>query len=446
MDRPRALLAFLFLFVTATCVLSQSQLSGENKSKAFSLSDHIEIPTAKLKPTFNGKYLNKNQMNLTSLAHRIQMQPDYYDAGEGPEDDEDYEVIGTRDEKVLAEVPTVAIETASEPTILPNRQTELKNQVGSTSPTIIPLKALDGNKVSDKIFSISDHITIPEFKSEPRFKGKYINKNQMNLTELAKRIQLKPDYYAPGEGPEEDEEEIALLESSSTTSTPSPMSESFESDENKKNTAKAVGGVTGIIERLLRGPSKSELNANSSAEEVYVYIQSVINQESRRALKAILPRLYDYQFSIGNRVSQRCFNSLTQTANGLRQGTKWASQSKCIGGVLCLHANSIVPVLSSSARVSRGNLALRQYGNFDKCLDLVSTGGAGQFTGQYCMMSVHFPLPALNSTWSTYGDIALQLANHSDASGTVSYSKLVDHCRDCINISFIFNSSQNSCP
>lgn len=80
-------------------------------------------------------------------------------------------------------------------------------------------------------------------------------------------------------------------------------------------------------------------------------------------------------------------------------------------------------VIASSASFSLNNQALREYGDFDRCLDVVADDGERKrneevFTGQYCMMKVLLPLPPLNKNL-TYNDKVLDFENY-DVSGSVS--------------------------
>lgn len=81
-------------------------------------------------------------------------------------------------------------------------------------------------------------------------------------------------------------------------------------------------------------------------------------------------------------------------------------------------------VITASSGIS-ANFALRDYGDFDRCLDVVADDDERRpteqfFTGQYCMMQLELPLPALNRNIS-YLDKVLHF-NDTELGGTVSAS------------------------
>lgn len=78
-------------------------------------------------------------------------------------------------------------------------------------------------------------------------------------------------------------------------------------------------------------------------------------------------------------------------------------------------------VITASSGLS-ANFALRDYGDFDRCLNVVADDDERRpteqfFTGQYCMMQLELPLPALNRNIS-YLDKVLHF-NETELGGTV---------------------------
>lgn len=309
--------------------ITSGAFTPADSSSKISIMKMIPV-SGEFKPLYSGKVIPKDKLNLTEGAVRTMMDPDYYSPGEGPEDDDDYE-----EEKEMAK-PVPAKTTPSK--IVPTTTT--------TQPT----------PVSKPIFHIHDHIQMdPDFK--PHYKGVIIPKRKLNLTKGAQKIDIELDYYDPGEGPEDEDDDydqVAVpVTPRSTTKKPSTprttpaaaaathhpggskdfslSQESLESFENDDIEA-AVGGISGIVQKFLQGPKKSEINNNSSPEAIYLHLNNIIQTESAKSLKAIVPRIYDYQYSIGQILSQRCFNSFVQTFDRLRQGLIWPTKSKLIPG------------------------------------------------------------------------------------------------------------------
>ena len=81
-------------------------------------------------------------------------------------------------------------------------------------------------------------------------------------------------------------------------------------------------------------------------------------------------------------------------------------------------------VLSASSSLSF-NGGLRNYGNFDQCLDIVADDDERRpteqfFTGQYCMLQIELPLPNLKRNL-TYKEEVLHF-NNTELDGSVSYN------------------------
>lgn len=97
---------------------------------------------------------------------------------------------------------------------------------------------------------------------------------------------------------------------------------------------------------------------------------------------------------------------------------------RCIS-LLFIHLSTssvLFSVLTTSSGLS-ANFALRDYGDFDRCLDIIADDDERRpseqfFTGQYCMMQMELPLPALNRNIS-YMDKVLHF-NETELGGTVS--------------------------
>ncbi|OTF78301.1 hypothetical protein BLA29_004508 [Euroglyphus maynei] len=201
------------------------------------------------------------------------------------------------------------------------------------------------------------------------------------------------DYYDL-DGNDDDEDDYDLNENINITHT----------DSDNGDRESVVGGIAGIVEKFIRGPNKEEINAKSSPEDVYVFLSRTIQDEYGRSIKATIPRIFDHQFAIGERVSQRCFNSFAQFADRLRKHYVW-------------------PHKTSSTFPSFNRFALRSYGDFDGCLDIVADDGNRRsnevfFTGQYCLIQVELPLPELKSS-ITYDDRILDF-NRTELLGTFS--------------------------
>ena len=90
-------------------------------------------------------------------------------------------------------------------------------------------------------------------------------------------------------------------------------------------------------------------------------------------------------------------------------------------------------MLASSSGLSP-NFALRDYGDFDRCLNIIADDDERRpteqfFTGQYCMMQMEFPLPDLNKNIS-YQDTVLHF-NDTDLGGTVSVREVATTSNSC---------------
>lgn len=292
--------------------------------KTFMFSKFV-TPDPNFKPKYKGKVIHRDELNLTDSAKKIQIEPDYYDEGEGPIDDDDEN----------DEVPDSSKGITSEATF---------------STTAASSNTSDNS--NKKPFMFSKFVTVgPDFK--PKYKGKIIHRDQLNLTDHAKKVVIEPDYYDPGEGKQDEDDiedtedkkskEIAVDSTlASTTSTTTTTTKSYDTgaqqgdfEEPENDIDKAVGGISGVVEKILAGPKKNELTNTSKPEEVYAYLQNIIGEESGKALKATLPRIYDYQFPILNVVSQRCFNSFAQFGDRFRRGFVWPAQSKWKNHFLC---------------------------------------------------------------------------------------------------------------
>lgn len=81
-------------------------------------------------------------------------------------------------------------------------------------------------------------------------------------------------------------------------------------------------------------------------------------------------------------------------------------------------------IAASATYSSLNKFALRSYGDFDSCLDIVAHDDRDDrtdqvfFTGQYCLIEVELPLPELKSS-ITYSDRILDF-NQTELSGTFS--------------------------
>lgn len=283
------------------------------KPSNFSVMKLIPTP-ADFKPYYKGKIVKSDQLNMTDKAKKVNLQPDYYQPGEGPEEDDD------DDKDMDLELPLAK----------------------STNKAVTqPTTTTGSSKDESKLFRITDFVT-PDKDFKPYYKGKIIPKSKLNLTEKAKKVDLEKDYYDQGEGPEDDdyddlmEEDMKLMHASSTTQasstvpkvTVTPINPSLEEVYEEDDIEAAVGGISGILQKLIKGPKKSEINNSSSPEQVYIYMSNVIRLEGAKAVKAVLPHLYDYQFPIGQIVSQRCYNSIVQFGERLRRGYVWPAKSK----------------------------------------------------------------------------------------------------------------------
>lgn len=88
------------------------------------------------------------------------------------------------------------------------------------------------------------------------------------------------------------------------------------------------------------------------------------------------------------------------------------------------HFFSFTVIAASATYSSLNKFALRSYGDFDSCLDIVAHDARDDrtdqvfFTGQYCLIEVELPLPELKSS-ITYSDRILDF-NQTELSGTFS--------------------------
>ncbi|KAH7636322.1 hypothetical protein HUG17_10292 [Dermatophagoides farinae] len=253
--------------------------------------------------------------------------------------------------------------------------TTTTSSTGSTN-TNHHSSSIDNRKVQSfiSLIKIED-----DFK--PLFKGRIIPKNELNLTDKARKVMMKK--------------------------TDGNINNNEDSYAEEDDIDRAVGGISGILEKLIRGPNKEEINAKSKPEDVYIFLSRIIQNEYGKSIKATIPRIYDYQFPISERISQRCFNSFAQFADRLRKHYIWPHK-----------------MIEASASFSSFNkFALRSYGDFDSCLDIVADDGDRRtnevfFTGQYCLLQVELPLPELKSS-ITYYDRILYF-NQTELFGTFS--------------------------
>ena len=180
------------------------------------------------------------------------------------------------------------------------------------------------NSTATTIHSFTNLIPIDD-NFQPLFKGRIIPKNELNLTDKAKKVMTELDYYDQDDyGDDEDYDEDDNITS---TESPNTNNVTDNQDDDDDDIDKAIGGVAGILDKLIRGPKQKEINGKSRPEDVYIYLSRIIQHEYAKSIKAIMPRVYDYQFVIGERISQRCFNSFVQFANQFRRHSIWPYQS-----------------------------------------------------------------------------------------------------------------------
>ena len=218
--------------------------------------------------------------------------------------------------------------------------TTTTSSTGSTN-TNHHSSSIDNRKVQSfiSLIKIED-----DFK--PLFKGRIIPKNELNLTDKARKVMSELDYYddldndGDGEDYESDDydENIENVITIVTSTTESSVKKTDGNINNNNEDSyaeeddidRAVGGISGILEKLIRGPNKEEINAKSKPEDVYIFLSRIIQNEYGKSIKATIPRIYDYQFPISERISQRCFNSFAQFADRLRKHYIWPHKSNII--------------------------------------------------------------------------------------------------------------------
>src|SRR5699024_9222432 len=111
-----------------------------------------------------------------------------------------------------------------------------------------------------------------------------------NLTDPAKKIDFGPDYYDEGEGPEDDEDDIledskedepqasssTTTTTSTTTQAPKYAVEYVDDDKEPEDVDLAVGGIAGIMQKIIQGPKNNELTEQSTPEEVYIHLSNIV--------------------------------------------------------------------------------------------------------------------------------------------------------------------------
>ena len=313
------------------------------------------------KPLYKGKVIHRYQLNLTEAARLVDPVPDYYEPGEGPEDDDDDAVDDTVQPVSSSTEPSVS-SAGSSGSDDHHDHSAKPHEEGGRFTTFAPNKpppVTSPRPISKKppgfIFHANRVVLGPDFK--PLYKGKVIHRYELNLTEAARLVDPVPDYYEPGEGPmdDDDDEEADLVggdsndlqrpSSTSTTSTTTTTTTStaapsggnafnsfnppeYDDVDKPEDVDLAVGGISGIFQKIIQGPKSHELNNNSSPEEVYLHLSTIVRDESSKALKATIPRIYDYQYPIGSLLTQRCFNSFAQFGDRMRRGLVWPMRSK----------------------------------------------------------------------------------------------------------------------
>lgn len=203
-----------------------------------------------------------------------------------------------------------------------------------------------------KPFSFIERIKLDQdFK--PKFRGQIIPGYRLNLTDLAKRIPNEPDYYDLDEfddyddivdseasdlspknisnqiDPKDSIDEItssSMASSSLETTESSNISDSI-SISTSNDMDKTIGGFVGIIEKILLGPKSTEINETSSLEDVYAYLDQIVQEQFSKAFKSIIRRFYDNRLLFDQNLSQRCFNSFAQFGDRLRKNYQWPMKS-----------------------------------------------------------------------------------------------------------------------
>ena len=100
----------------------------------------------------------------------------------------------------------------------------------------------------------------------------------------------------------------------------------FDPDSDEAGKDDSVGGIQGIITKIIKGPSNKELPKTASAEDVYVYLSQMFSGEMDKMVTRLTPQLYDYAYTID--LSGPCYTAMVQFANSLRTGKPWAAHSK----------------------------------------------------------------------------------------------------------------------
>ncbi|UXI21697.1 hypothetical protein NH340_JMT07640 [Sarcoptes scabiei] len=257
-----------------------------------------------------------------------------------------------------------------------------------------------------KPFSFIERIKLDQdFK--PKFRGQIIPGYRLNLTDLAKRIPNEPDYYDLDEfddyddivdseasdlssknisnqiDPKDSIDEItssSMASSSLETTESSNISDSI-SISTSNDMDKTIGGFVGIIEKILLGPKPTEINETSSLEDVYAYLDQIVQEQFSKAFKSIIRRFYDNRLLFDQNLSQRCFNSFAQFGDRLRKNYQWPMK-----------------MLGASADFFSTRFSLRNYGDFDGCLSIDAEDDEHSpreifFTGQYCLVQLLLPMP-----------------------------------------------------
>lgn len=141
-------------------------------------------------------------------------------------------------------------------------------------------------------------------------------------------------YYEEGEGPTDDDEEDtvdtqpAKKEPEPEKEPEGPKEDEGEDADDKENYVpdQAYDGANRIISRVMKGPKRSELPANASAEQVFLYLSSLAGAEFEKAFKSIFPLVYDYAYNVD--LNPLCMSAMGQFGAMARVGKPWAMKSK----------------------------------------------------------------------------------------------------------------------
>jgi hypothetical protein len=180
--------------------------------------------------------------------------------------------------------------------------------------------------------------------TEEDFKQVVPNFDPKKLAPVADLVTMVPDYYDEGEGPEDEDYSDDIVDTEKPKEsedkdknsemdkkiTEEVVDELYRKNTPAENVEMAVGGLSGIITKLIKGPNKKELPKNASAERVYIYMSNMFAEEIEKTVKSILPKVYDYTYTINDLLSQECFNSLAQFGNRARKGEPWALECKSV--------------------------------------------------------------------------------------------------------------------